>query len=199
MSPLDQVSPSCIVEPAFLVPSKAARTHARYTLAVAGLAHATHDGYTDMIYALLPVWQAEFALGYAALALLRGLYAGAMAALQIPAVRVAEQFGGRLVLVLGTILAAAGYGLAGLSGGILGLCAALTLSGAGSSVQHPIASSAVSRAYGAGSRGPLGTYNFAGDLGKATIPALASLLLTLMSWRMALWLIALIEPIRNLV
>jgi FSR family fosmidomycin resistance protein-like MFS transporter len=190
MSPLDQVSQSCVVEPAFVVPPKAARTHARYTLAVAGLAHATHDGYTDMIYALLPVWQAEFALGYAALALLRGLYAGAMAALQIPAVRVAERFGGRLVLVLGTILAAVGYGLAGLSGGILGLCAALTLSGAGSSVQHPIASSAVSRAYGAGSRGPLGTYNFAGDLGKATIPALASLLLTLMSWRMALWLIA---------
>jgi MFS family permease len=116
MSPLDQVSPSCIVEPASVVPPKAARTHARYTLAVAGLAHATHDGYTDMIYALLPVWQAEFALGYAALALLRGLYAGAMAALQIPAVRVAERFGGRLVLVLGTILAAVGYGLAGLSG-----------------------------------------------------------------------------------
>jgi MFS transporter, FSR family, fosmidomycin resistance protein len=192
MSSLSQASPPCIVEPVFLAPSKPARTHARFTLAVAGLAHATHDGYTDMIYSLLPVWQAEFALGYAALALLRGLYAGAMAALQIPAVRVAERVGGRLVLVLGTILSALGYGLAGLSGGILGLCVALTLSGAGSSVQHPIASSAVSRAYGAGSRGPLGTYNFAGDLGKATIPALASLLLTLMSWRMALWLIALI-------
>ena len=76
--------------------------------------------------------------------------------------------------MLGTILAAVGYGLAGLSGGILGLCAALTLSGAGSSVQRPIASSAVSRAYGAGSRGPLGTYSFAGDLGQATMPALAS-------------------------
>ena len=137
---------------------------------MAGLAHATHDGYTDMIYSLLPVWQAEFALGYAALALLRGLYAGAMAALQIPAVRVAERFGGRPILVLGTILSALGYGLAGLSGGILGLCVALTLSGAGSSVQHPIASSAVSRAYGAGSRGPLGTYNFAGDPGKGHDP-----------------------------
>ncbi|HEX2337633.1 MAG TPA: MFS transporter, partial [Hyphomicrobiaceae bacterium] len=55
------------------------------TLAVAGTAHALHDGYTDLIYVLLPVWQAEFGLGYGALALLRGLYAGAMAALQIPA------------------------------------------------------------------------------------------------------------------
>lgn len=162
------------------------------TLVFAGLAHATHDGYTDLIYLLLPVWQAEFALGFATLALLRGLYAGAMAVLQLPAARLAERFGGRLVLVLGTVLSALGYGLAGFSGGILGLCAALTLSGAGSSVQHPIASSAVSRAYGPGSRGPLGTYNFAGDLGKAAIPAFASLLLTLMPWRMALWIIALI-------
>lgn len=159
---------------------------------MAGLAHAAHDGYTDMIYTLLPVWQAEFAMSYAALALLRGLYAGAMAVLQIPAARLAERFGGRQVLVAGTLLAALGYALAGLSGGIIGLCAALTLSGAGSSVQHPIASSAVSRAYGAAARGPLGTYNFAGDLGKAALPALVALLITVQPWRHALWLMALV-------
>ena len=38
--------------------------HARRTLAFAGTAHALHDGYTDMIYVLLPVSQTEFALGY---------------------------------------------------------------------------------------------------------------------------------------
>jgi predicted MFS family arabinose efflux permease len=38
----------------------------------------------------------------------------------------------------------------------------------------------------------LSTYNFAGDLGKATLPALASVLLTLMPWRIVLWVIALI-------
>ena len=38
----------------------------------------------------------------------------------------------------------------------------------------------------------MGTYNFAGDLGKAAIPALTSLLLTLMPWRHALWLLALL-------
>ncbi|WP_254073155.1 MFS transporter [Acidisphaera sp. S103] len=161
------------------------------TLALAGLAHALHDGYTDTIYVLLPVWQAEFALGYGALALLRGLYAGAMAALQIPAGRLAERFSGRTVLVLGTALAAGGYMLAGLSAGLLGLCAALALSGVGSSTQHPIASAAVSRAYGSAARGPLGTYNFAGDLGKAAIPAFTALLLTLVSWRRSLWLLAL--------
>jgi MFS transporter, FSR family, fosmidomycin resistance protein len=165
---------------------------ARRTLAISGLAHALHDGYTDLIYVLLPIWRAEFAVGYAMLALLRGLYTGVMAALQLPAGWLAQKFGSRLVLVSGTILAALGYALAGLSGGIIGLCAALALSGAGSSVQHPIASSAVSRAYGAKARGPLGVYNFTGDLGKASIPVLASLLLTIMPWRSALWVLALL-------
>src|SRR3954453_5208465 len=52
---------------------------ARRTLLVACGAHALHDGYTDLIYVLLPVWQMEFGLDYAALAALRGLYAAAMA------------------------------------------------------------------------------------------------------------------------
>src|ERR1700739_1632130 len=61
--------------------------HARATrtLTVTGLNHALHDGYTDLIYILLPVWQAEFGLSYGMLALLRGLYSGVMAALQVPA------------------------------------------------------------------------------------------------------------------
>ena len=165
---------------------------ARRALAGASLAHALHDGYTDMIYILLPVWQAEFGLGYGALAALRGLYAGTMAVLQVPSGRLAELVGSRAVLVAGTLLAALGYALAGLSGGLLGLCAALALSGAGSSTQHPLASAAVSRAYGGAARGPLGTYNFAGDLGKAALPALTALLLALMPWRPALWLLALL-------
>ena len=68
----------------------------------------------------------------------------------------------------------------------------MALSGAGSSTQHPIASAAVSRAYGANARGPLGTYNFTGDLGKAAIPAATSLLLTVLPWRKSLWVLALL-------
>jgi FSR family fosmidomycin resistance protein-like MFS transporter len=165
-------------------------SQARRTLLGAGLAHALHDGYTDTIYVLLPLWQTEFALGFGALAALRGLYAGTMAALQIPAGRLAERFGGRAVLIAGTLLSALGYALAGCSGGLLGLCAALALSGAGSATQHPLASAAVSDAYGARARGPLGTYNFAGDLGKAALPATMALLIAAMPWRPALWLMA---------
>lgn len=164
--------------------------NARRTLILAGTAHALHDGFTDLIYVLLPLWQAEFGLSYGMLAALRGIYAGSMALLQVPAGRLGERMDGRIVLAIGTALAAGGYALAGFTGSLAGLCAALAISGAGSSTQHPIASAAVSRAYGAASRGPLGTYNFAGDLGKAAIPALMSLLLTVMPWRGTLWLIA---------
>lgn len=166
------------------------RRKARRTLAVASAAHALHDGYTDLIYVLLPIWQGEFALGYGLLAALRGLYAGAMAVCQIPAGRCAERWDGRLVLTLGTALAAVGYAMAGWSSGLVGLALALGVSGAGSGAQHPIASAAVSRAYGSAARGPLGTYNFSGDLGKAALPALISVLLALMPWRQSLWLMA---------
>ena len=36
-------------------------------MGVACGAHALHDGYTDLIYVMLPIWQAEFGLSYAAI------------------------------------------------------------------------------------------------------------------------------------
>lgn len=167
-----------------------AKSRAQRTLVLAGLAHALHDGFSDMILVLLPVWQAQFALGYGALAVLRALYGIPLAAFQVPSGLLARYLNARTVLVLGTLLSAVGFALAGVSGGLVGLGAALALAGAGGSAQHPLASAAVSRAYGKGSRGPLGTYNFAGDVGKAALPPTVSLLLTVMDWRSALWVVA---------
>ena len=158
----------------------------------ASLAHALHDGYTDLLYVLLPVWQSEFHLSFRALAALRGIYTGAAAGLQVPASALAERLGLRFVLVLGTLLACAGYALSGSTNHLAVLCAGLFLCGLGSSTQHPVASTIVARAYGEGSRGPLGTYNFAGDLGKATLPALTSWLISRMPWPRALRLLAML-------
>jgi FSR family fosmidomycin resistance protein-like MFS transporter len=154
------------------------------------VAHALHDGYTDMIYVMLPVWQTDFGLGYSALAMLRGIYAGTMATLQLPAGRLANRLGSRATLALGTLLAAVGYAVAGMSGSLLGLCVALAISGSGSSTQHPLASGAVSRVYGRNARGPLSIYNFSGDLGKSALPAAISILVTMMPWRHALWMVS---------
>ncbi len=154
---------------------------------IAGGAHALHDGYTDLIYIMLPLWQAEFGLSYAALGLLRSMFVGAMASLQIPAGFLSERLGTAAVLALGTALAGLGYCLAGLSTGFVMLLGALTIGGIGASTQHPVASALVARAFaGPRSLKALGTYNFCGDLGKMTLPATLSLLLLVMPWRPAL-------------
>jgi MFS transporter, FSR family, fosmidomycin resistance protein len=84
-------------------------------------------------------------------------------------------------------------GLATLSGAFLLLSPAWSfptvatlclLIGVGASLQHPLSSSLVSRAYEAqGRRTAMGTYNFAGDVGKVAFPALLSGMILVLSWR----------------
>ena len=76
------------------------RRDERRAVGVACGAHALHDGFTDVIFILLPVWQREFGLGYAEVGMLRGLYAGAMATFQIPAAMLAERMGAAAVQVI---------------------------------------------------------------------------------------------------
>jgi MFS family permease len=173
-----------------LAPAADARRDERRALIAAGGAHLLHDGYTDLIYIMLPIWQGEFGLSYAAVGALRALYAGTMATFQIPATSLAERLGAAGVLAGGTALAGLGYMLAGASPGLAVLLAALFLGGLGSSTQHPLASSLVARAFsGPRSLKALGTYNFTGDLGKMTVPFIASLLLIVLPWRGTLALI----------
>ncbi len=159
----------------------------RRAMSVASGAHALHDGYTDLIYVMLPIWQAEFGLTYAAVGLLRGLFAGTMASLQIPAGHLAERYGVAGILAGGTALTGFGYCLAGLSGGFTMLLVSLLIGGLGASTQHPLASALVARAFsGPRSMKALGGYNFAGDIGKMTVPALAAVMIAVMPWRPSL-------------
>jgi MFS family permease len=163
------------------------RSEARRAAAVAGGAHALHDGYTDLLYIMLPIWQVEFGLSYAALGLLRGMFSGTMAAFQIPFGLLSERLGVANVLALGTALAGLGYCLAGASAGYATLLAALIVGGLGASTQHPLASALVARAFaGPRSLTAIGAYNFAGDIGKMVVPATLSLMLVAMAWRPAL-------------
>lgn len=172
--------------------ASAAHTKAeeRRAAGVACGAHALHDGYTDLIYVMLPIWQNEFGLGFAALGLMKTVFSGTLAGFQIPAGLLAERFGAPIVLALGTALAGFGYCLAGFSSGIATLVAALFVGGLGASTQHPLASSLIAHAF-AGTRSlkALGTYNFSGDIGKMTLPAAASLLFVVLPWREALILL----------
>lgn len=161
-------------------------------LLAACIVHALHDGYTDGLYAFLPIWQSQFGLSYAGLAVVRALYYGTMGGLQLPADRLLRGVTPRTALLLATLIAAAGFGIMALPLGFAGLCIGLLVAGIGSSIQHPRGSMLVAETYGAASRRPLGIYNFSGDLGKATLPAFAALLLPLLAWRPVLGLMALL-------
>src|SRR3954452_2658689 len=114
------------------------RAPERRAMGVACGAHVLHDGYTDLLYVLLPLWQAQFGLGYAEVGLLRALYVGAMAGFQIPAGAIAQRFGGPLILGLGTALAGIGFLIAGASVGFAMLVGALVIGGVGGAGAHPV-------------------------------------------------------------
>ena len=162
----------------------------------ASLAHALHDAYTDMIYVLLPVWQAEFGWATA-----RSPPCGASTpgpwrpsrcrAAGWPSVSA------RTVLVAGTVLAAPR------------LRVGRPLRRAARPLRRP-------RAVGRGSE-HAASARFRGSvprlwrdgtrsarhlqlrerLGKAALPALTALLLAIMPWRPALWLLAPPRPVRG--
>jgi MFS family permease len=166
---------------------------ARAVLATACGAHFIHDGFSDILYVLLPVWASEFGLTFAQVGLLKTLYTGGMACFQVPAGVLAERRGEARLLAAGTAVTALGFLAAGLTGGFLALLACLLLSGLGSGCQHPLSSSLVAKAYETGPRRTaLGTYNFSGDLGKVAVPAAVALALPWVGWRRAVEVYALI-------
>ncbi|WP_353144834.1 MFS transporter [Paracoccus sp. (in: a-proteobacteria)] len=162
------------------------------SLVGASLTHALHDGYTDALYAFMPVWQAQFGLSYTALAVIRALYYATMGGLQLPADRLLRSWSPRAALILSTAIAGTGLVIMALPLGLAGLCIGLVVAGIGSSIQHPRASLLVTDSYGDAARRPLGIYNFAGDLGKAVLPALVALLLTVLAWQPVLGLMAML-------
>ncbi|KVN27054.1 MFS transporter [Burkholderia stagnalis] len=175
----------------FAAPPVSASSARRRSLVAACGAHAVHDGLTDVIYVLLPIWQAQFGINYAQIGMLRGAYSGTMAGFQLLASRAARRWGRKRLLVGGTALAGLAYLVAGQAGGLAVLLIALLLGGLGASTQHPLASSMVTDAYeaGGGVKEALSQYNFSGDIGKTLIPGLIGLLLTVVTWRTSATLI----------
>ncbi|WP_332854555.1 MFS transporter [Duganella sp. S19_KUP01_CR8] len=163
----------------------------RRSLIAACSAHAIHDGLTDVIYVLLPIWQAQFAISLAMVGLLRGAYSGMMAGFQLLASRMARRWGRERMLIAGTALAGIAYLIAGLAGGLTVLLVSLLLGGLGASTQHPLASSIVTDTHeaGGGVKEALAQYNFAGDIGKTLVPGAVGLLLVVVSWQVSVTLI----------
>jgi MFS family permease len=149
-------------------------------------AHFLHDGLSDSLYVLLPIWAQAFGFSYAEVGALRTAFSFSLAAFQMPAGLLAERVGERLPLAAGTVLAGAAVALFSLAEGHFSLLCLVLLAGLGSAMQHPLASSLVSKAALPGERRSLlGVYNFAGDLGKMTVAFLMGIAAAAIGWRAA--------------
>jgi MFS family permease len=156
----------------------------RRTLATTCTAHFVHDGIADAFYVLLPIWAQAFGLSYVQVGTLRMAYSTAMACLQLPAGMLAERVGERVLLAAGSVLAGIGFALLATSQSYASLGALILLTGVGSAVQHPIASTLITQVYAPASRrAALGIYNFTGDVGKMVVAAGMGLGILAIGWR----------------
>jgi MFS family permease len=161
-----------------------ADTDRRRTLGVTCAVHFVHDGIADAIYVLLPIWAQAFGLSYAQVGVLRSAYSTALAFLQMPAGILAERTGERTLLAVGSVLAGLAFALLAMAQGHAMLGGLILLAGVGSAVQHPLASTIISRAYAAASRrAALGVYNFSGDVGKMVVTAAMGLGAIAIGWQ----------------
>jgi MFS family permease len=115
---------------------------------------------------------------------LRMAYSIALAFLQLPAGMLAERVGERALLVAGTVIAGVAFALLATAQSYAAVGGLILLAGIGSAVQHPIASTLISRAHvPSARRAALGVYNFAGDVGKMAVAAAIGLGVVAIGWR----------------
>jgi len=151
------------------------------------LMHLVNDGCFVAIYPILPLIALEYHLNYAQVGLLKTALTASSTAFQIPMALLAERFGEIAMLAMGMAWVGAGFVVLGLAASFAQTLFLLVAAGTGGSVQHPVASSFVSREYEGRRRGSaLGVLNFAGDLGKFMIPLVFALSLTAYGWRASL-------------
>ena len=163
----------------------------RRALLFASAMHMWNDLFFALLVPLLPTIKDDLGLSFAEIGLLRSVFSGASAILQIPVGYLAESVGEFWLLVLGNVWVSVGLIGMGLSSAFPLLLVVSFLGGLGGGAQHPLGSSMVSRAYDGGGRSTaVGTVNFAGDLGKMVAP-LAALLAIPFGWRAAVWSVGL--------
>lgn len=163
---------------------------ARRTLLFGSAMHVWSDLLFALYVPILPFIADDLDLSFKQVGLLRSVFGGASAVLQVPAGFLAEVTGEFWLLVLGNAWVAAGVVGMGASPVFATLLAVSFIGGLGGGTQHPLASSMVSRAYDDKGRSTaVGTVNFSGDLGKMAAPAIAGLIAVHFGWRTALWTI----------
>ena len=172
----------------YKIPNATEKASPRKVLVFGSVTHIWSDLFFALLIPLLPYIKNDLNLSYTQVGLLRSIYSGSSAVLQIPAGFLAENTGEFWMIISGNIWVSVGLILMGIVPGFYSLLMASALGGLGGGTQHPLASSMVSRAYDTSGRSSaVGTVNFAGDIGKMFAPVVAAFFMFLSGWRMAMW------------
>ena len=164
----------------------------RRTLLFGSAMHIWSDLYFALMVPLLPLIQEDLDLSLIEVGLLRSVFSGATAVLQIPVGLLAESAGEFWLLIWGNVWVSVGLVGMAFSAGFVMLLVVSFFAGLGGGAQHPLASSMVSRAYDDRGRSTaVGTVNFAGDIGKMIAPLLAAGIAVQFGWRTTLWVVGL--------
>jgi MFS family permease len=154
--------------------------------------HFIDDGFTDSFYILLPFLAAEFQLSYGQIGFLKGVFSGSTSLFQFPMSLLGERAGEITVVGFGVLGLAGGFILLSFATGYLTLILTFILAKGAGAGQHGLSSSVLSRVYEfSGRRAAMGTYNFAGDLGKVSLPFILTMLINIWGWRQAVFSLAL--------
>jgi len=156
----------------------------RSTLWWASVAHFLNDGLVAALTPLLPFMAADLALSYSQAGAVKAALNGVTSLSQLPAGFLAARASESTFLGLGLGWFSLSYLLMGLAGSYLVLLLLMASAGIGGGVYHPVGTAWVSRIFLARRRGAaVGTLNFAGDVGKVLLPALAGVLIAWIGWR----------------
>jgi FSR family fosmidomycin resistance protein-like MFS transporter len=153
--------------------------------------HFLDDGFADSIYLLLPFIAAELHLSFSQVGLLKGVFSGAMSLFQLPMSLLGEKVGELTVIAGGNFGLTGGFFLLSLAYSFPAILFCLIFSKAAAGGQHALGSSTLSKVFeSSGRRAAMGTYNFAGDIGKVCIPFLVATAINFWGWRQGIFVLS---------
>jgi MFS family permease len=156
-------------------------------LALIGTGHAVSNFYALCLPPLIPFLKVEFGVSYAALGVMLSLRSFMSGIMQIPMGIAVDRLGAKRVLVAGSILMGASFGLIAVAPGYWTTMVLLALLGTGMATLRPANYSIINASIPRAWLGRAFGFNvFSAHAGRAVAPALIIFLATLWDWRVAI-------------
>ena len=151
---------------------------------VISAAHFVSHYYILLLAPLLPFVRAEYGVSYTEIGLALAAFNIVSAALQTPAGFLVDWLGARVLLIVGLVVGASAFVIAGLVDSFWVMVAMFALAGVGNTVYHPADYALLSHHVPSDRIGQaFSVHTFAGMLGSAVAPASLLLMQSLWGWR----------------